>query len=506
MVVGIDLGTTFSAIARVTNEGEAEIITNRDGERTTPSVVMFEEGSVVIGEQAKDNSITDPDEVCQFVKRQMGNKDFSFDASETQKYTAEDISAMILKRLKEDAEAYCSEKIDGAVITVPAYFDDAQRKATQDAGKIAGLNVIGTINEPTAAAIAYCHGHDDVDGNIMVYDLGGGTFDITIMKLSENLNKIDILATTGDRNLGGFDFDNVIMTKVMKEFQDKYQIDLEDDDEACQQLRIKAEATKKALSSRPKAMISIASQGKVLKTQVTREEFNEKIKGYLDRTKTFMEIAMEDAKLKWSDLSKIILVGGSTRIPAVQEMIKEATGIEPSHELNPDEAVALGAAYYADSRNSKENGTESKANRIIKVTDVNSHSLGVIATDPITKQDKVSFIIKRNTPLPAIGEDEYRTMYDNQKGIYIRVVEGEDEDPEDDRIIGTSELKMGTPRPKGSPIGVHMEYDEDGIVHVRVKDLVDNTDLGEMRITRDANLTDSDVSKKAKALTDIDVE
>lgn len=504
MLIGIDLGTTFSAVASVNKEGKAEIITNRDGERTTPSVVMFEDGSVVVGEQAKENSVVDPYNVCQFVKRQMGRKAFSFDVSMSEKYTAEEISAMILKRLKEDAEASKGATAEGAVITVPAYFDDAQRKATQDAGEIAGLNVIGIINEPTAAAIAYCHGQADTEGNVMVYDLGGGTFDITIMRLSDNLRKVDILATTGNRNLGGFDFDNVIISKVINEFSKKYGIDLEDDDTACQDLRIKAENAKKALSNRPKVNISIVSQGQALKVEITREEFDSMIKGYLDSTKASMEIAMDDAGLKWSDISKILLVGGSTRVPAVQNMIREVTGIEPSHELNPDEAVALGAAYYADSVNSKSTGETAKANKVIEVTDVNSHSLGVIVHDD-KNQAHASFIISRNTPLPASGVDTYYTHVEGQTQLYLQVVEGEDEDPDYDTIIGTTMLRL-TPRPQGSPIGVSMQYDINGIIHVRVRDLIDNSDLGEMQIERDANLTDEDVKKKKAIIDDLDVE
>lgn len=503
MLVGIDLGTTFSAVAAVNSDGKAEVITNRDGERTTPSVVMFEDGVVVVGEQAKENSVVDPYSVCQFVKRQMGKKAFSFDVSVNEKYTAEEISAMILKRLKEDAEAATGESIEGAVITVPAYFDDAQRKATQDAGEIAGLNVVGIINEPTAAAIAYCHGQADSDGNVMVYDLGGGTFDITIMKLSENLGRVDILATTGNRNLGGFDFDNVIISRVIDEFADKYDIDLEDDDTACQDLRIKAENAKKALSSRPKTSISIVSQGKAVKVEITREEFDSMIKGYLDSTRASMEIAMDDAGLKWSDLSKILLVGGSTRVPAIQNMIREVTGIEPSRELNPDEAVAIGAAYYADSVNSESTGQTARAEKVIEVTDVNSHSLGVIVHN--NDQPMASFILNRNTPLPASGEQTYYTLEDGQTKLYLQVVEGEDEDPDYDTVIGTTMLRLA-PRPKGSPIGVSMQYDVNGIVHVRVKDLTDGSDLGEMDIERDANLSEDDVRKKKTILNEINIE
>lgn len=505
MVIGIDLGTTFSVVAYVNKEGKAEIITNREGDRTTPSVVMFEDGSVVVGEQAKANSVVDPCNVCENVKRQIGRKAYAFETSMNEKYSAEDISAMILKRLKEDAEASRGTAVEGAVITVPAYFPDPLRNATRDAGEIAGLNVMGIINEPTAAAIAYCHGQADNDGNIMVYDLGGGTFDITIMRLSGQLSEVDTLATTGNRFLGGFNFDSVIMDKVIKEFINEYNIDLNDDDMALQDLRIKAESAKKALSSKLKTSISIVSQGHVLKVEITREEFESMIQKYLNSTMVSMDMAMEDAGLQWSDISKILLVGGSTRIPAVQDMIEKHTGIKPSHELNPDEAVALGAAYYADSMYSESTGEAPKADKVIKVTDVNSHSLGIIARDKKTRQNHASFIISRNTPLPAHGESRYTTHYDGQERLRIQVVEGEDSDPDYDTIIGTTVLKLN-PRPKDSPISVSIHYDINGIIHVRVRDLVDNTDLGEMHIERKENLTNEDVKKKRIIINGMDIE
>lgn len=505
MVVGIDLGTTFSAIATLNSDGKAEIITNRDGERTMPSVVMFEDGAVVVGEQAKENSISDPLNVCQFIKRNMGNKAFSFDLSLDEKYTAEEISAMIIKRLKEDAESTMGTDVTGAVITVPAYFNDSQRKATKDAGEIAGLNVLGIINEPTAAAIAYCHGEANSDGTVMVYDIGGGTFDITIIKLAEQLKKVEILSTTGNRNLGGFDFDNVIISKVMDAFSEKYGEDLEDDETALQDLRIKAENAKKALSSRAKASISINSNGNVLRVDITRDEFEAMIQGYLDSTRASMEIALDDAGLEWKDISKIILVGGSTRIPAVSKMIQEVSGIEPSRELNPDEAVAIGATYYAELLQSQLEHKEPSENNKLNITDVNSHSLGVIAFDSKTKERFVSFIIERNTALPAKKEKEFYTNHDNQECIELEVVEGEDVDPEYDTIIGTTDIMLKQ-RPKGSPISISMIYDINGILHVTVKDVIDGTELGEMEIKRQANLSEDEIKKKTDIISHIDIE
>ena len=500
MLIGIDLGTTFSAVAHVNENGQAEIIENRDGTRVMPSVVMFEDGAVVVGEQAKENSIVDPFGVCQFVKRQMGQKTFSFDVSDNDHFSAEDISAMILKRLKEDAEAGTGEKVTGAVITVPAYFDDAQRKATQDAGKIAGLNVLGIINEPTAAALAYCHGQANADGIVMVFDLGGGTFDITVLKLSDNLKSVEILSTTGIRNLGGFDFDNEIILKVQRDFQEKCGIDLDEDDVAMQDLRLKAENAKKALSSRPKTTVSVVAGGHALKCEITRAEFEEMIAGHLDSMKLYMELALEDAHITWKDVSKVLLVGGSTRIPAVQNMIKDVSGITPSRELNPDEAVAIGAAYHA---NSLDDNSET-VQETVKIKDVNSHSLGILANND-RGQLAMTTIIPRNSPLPIACENSFTLMHDGQNQIDLHVVEGEDEDPEYDSLIGKSILTFD-PRSKGYPIIIAMEYDVNGMVHVSVRDGQTNAFMGEMEIERKSNLTDEEVEAKKAKMDGIEID
>lgn len=508
MKVGIDLGTTFSAIARVNTDGKAEILVNRDGERVTPSVVMFEgSGNAVVGDQAKDNSVVDPLDVVQFVKRYMGDKNYSFEDDSGKKYSAEEISAMILKRLKSDAEDDTGEKVDGAVITVPAYFDDVRRTATKDAGEIAGLNVLGIINEPTAAALAYCHDEANSDGNVMVFDLGGGTFDVTVLKLSDNLKQIDILSTNGNRNLGGFDFDNEIINKIAKDFKDKYGVDLEDDDEALQDLRLKAENAKKALSSRQKTMISVRSSGNAMKEEITRDEFEKMIKKHLDTMQGFMEMALEDANLKWEDINKVLLVGGSTRIPAVQNMIQNVSGIVPSHELNPDEAVAIGAAYYADTL---ANGESENTQEKVKITDVNSHSVGTITVsepDPMTglRHFVMTPIIKRNSHLPVTQIAKFFTAEPDQTKLNIQIAEGEDEDPTYDTIIGETMLTMD-PKPVGYPIIFVMHYDVNGMIHTSVKDGKTGGDLGELKIERDANLSDAEIDEKKEALKDINIE
>lgn len=511
MLVGIDLGTTFSAIATVGSDGKAHIITNRDGERTTPSVVMFEDGNIVVGDTAKENSVANPGGVCQFVKRQMGDKKFSFRPSRNEKYSAEEISAMILKRLKEDAEDATGNTVDGAVITVPAYFDDAQRNATKDAGEIAGLNVLHIINEPTAAAVAYCYGETSQDCRVMVFDLGGGTFDITIMELSNNLTNIRILSTTGNRSLGGFDFDNLIINKAMEEYREQFGMELDDDDEAAQELRLRAENVKKSLSNRNKAPLTIRANGKTLKMEITREDFDKMMQRHLRTMKGYMADALAEANLTWEDISKVLLVGGSSRIPCVQEMIRNTTGIEPSKELNPDEAVALGASYYAEFLLSKVTGRKNCTSKDVEVVDVCSHGLGTIATDPETDEEHVTFIIQKNTRLPAQKVDVFATAQDNQEEIRLRLVEGDDPDPDYCTII-YDELVSIPKAPKETPVVIAMRYGLDGIVHAAVYIIPSGDPEGEWvevatpDIERKSNLTREQVQRKKRAMDSMSID
>lgn len=328
----------------------------------------------------------------------------------------------------------------------------------------------------------------------------GGTFDITIMNLSDNLKKIEILSTIGIRNMGGFDFDNAIISKAINDFNAKYDADLEDDDVAIQDLRLKAEKAKKALSTRQKTTISIMSNGNVLKMEITRVEFEEMIKSNLDSMKAYMEMALEDANLAWNNISKILLVGGSTRIPAVQEMIYTVSGIRPSHDLNPDEAVALGAAYYVDGIS--ENNGFSKVNEV-KIQDVNSHSLGVITFD--NNRRSMTTIIKRNSPIPVLNEREFYIKTEGQSIIDLEVVEGEDEDPDYDRIIGKTQL-IFDPKPVGYPVRIVMAYDINGQIHISVKDGMTGQNIGEFNIERAANLTEAEIDDKKNVIDSIDVE
>ncbi len=507
MIVGIDLGTTFSVAAYVDDNGTPHVITNRDGKNTTPSVVMFDDGEIIVGQQAKNNAQLDPMNVSQFVKRQMGNKDYYFETDDGERYSAEDISARILKRIREDCESVLNAKVDQAVITVPAYFNDAQRQATMDAGKIAGLDVMAVINEPTAAALAYGVMKDDHQ-KVMVYDLGGGTFDVTIIEINEG--KVRVLATHGNRNLGGFDFDNRLINYVAEQFMERTQIDIEDDDEAMQVLRSRCEEAKIALSNSEKYRVSISAQRcKPEKIEITRAKFEELIRSLILETEVSVDIALEESGLSPRDIDKVLLVGGSTRIPAVRDFIAAKMNTNPSGELNPDEAVAVGAAIYANDLVKQKmhgngaggTGTSSTKDREIPmpvIQDVNSHGLGVV----ISREDGTkgnSIIIPRNQPIPATASEVYATVVDNQTQIQLQVTEGDDDDLSYVNVIGTAEIKMN-PHPAGSPVRVDLGYDQNGIVMGRVYDLVDNVFVGEIVIKRDANMSEEELQSKVQRI------
>lgn len=498
MIVGIDLGTTNSAISYIDENGIPQIIPNRDGNRTTPSVILFDGDLPIIGEAAKRDSVSDPLNTVQFIKRQMGSKGFEFITDNGDEFTPEELSAMILKRLKEDAEEYLGQTVTDAVITVPAYFNDAQRKSTRDAGTIAGLNVLKIINEPTAAALAYGVMKNPENQVIMVYDLGGGTFDVTLMEIKDG--DITIRGTEGDKNLGGFDFDNKIMQYVMDKFEEEHGICIDDYEEANQELREKAEQCKKTLSNRSKSNINISCEGKSLKVEVTLEEFNNMIKPLIDRTIMIMENVLDDADMGWSDVDKVLLVGGSTRVKLISDEIERLTGKKVSREVNPDEVVSMGAAIQASMVDVNNIRPETSG---IKVIDVNSHSLGIAVHDNGRMVN--SIIIPKNTQIPCSYEKTFSTMHENQEYVMLQVTEGDDEELEYVTIIGEATIKLA-PRPVGSPLKVIISYDENSIINVKMIDGVDNAYLGEMYIERKANLTDEEINNKKEKLSDIDVD
>lgn len=499
MVIGIDLGTTFSVGAYVDEAGTPHVIHNRDGSNITPSVVMFDCGEIVVGIQAKNNAVADPYNVVQFVKRNMGNKDYSFETEDEKVYTAEEISAMILKRIKEDCETVLNEKVDQAVITVPAYFSDAQRQATIDAGRIAGLEVLAVINEPTAAALAYGLGNGGASQRVMVYDIGGGTFDVTIIEINPD-GTVKVLATHGNRNLGGYDFDNRLIEYAAAQFQEQTGIDLHEDDEVMQALRTKCEEAKIALSSRERFVIKLSAQRSKVTIEVTRVKFEELIQDLLEDTEIDIDITMDDSGLSPRDLDKVLLVGGSSRIPAISAFVEKKLGIRPSGELNPDEVVAIGAALYAHSiqnRRPSSGGTSGTSGLPAIpdiIQDVNSHGLGIISHDEFGIGHN-SIIITRNQQIPVFGQEDFVTMVDAQTQIELQVTEGDDEDLAYVTVIGTAEINLN-PHPVNSPVRVELGYDKNGIVTGRVFDYVDGCYVGEIVIRRDANMSEAEIREK----------
>lgn len=505
--IGIDLGTTFSVVSYIDNNGVPQIVNNQEGENIMPSAVLFEEDAVIVGSDAKSSSIVNPDNYVAFAKRNMGSKQQNYNIQD-KVYTPEEISALILKKLCKDAEIALDDEILGAVITVPAYFTDAQRKSTIDAATMANLRVLAIINEPTAAALAYGISKDDSESKkVLVYDLGGGTFDVSIMQFSDK--KIETLSSMGDSQLGGFDFDQVIID-WFKERALEQEIDVNQDIMALQNLSLEAEKAKKTLSSgRTKTMIALSVQGKPIRAELSKEQFEQMIEPLIYQTISIMDAAMEEANLEYSDLNRILLVGGSTRIPLVKEMIKEETEIDPASDIHPDEAVAIGAAFHAIecAKNIGKNNaaTKNESNQPViavesipkidncyEFTDRTSHGIGIEIYDEESDKLINSVILPKNTIIPAEAQKDFCTSVDYQEEIELTVRQGETSELKYTTEIGETILKL-RPKPVGSPIRVVVSCDTDSIVHVHVIDLEDNEDLGEMKIERVSNLSEEEV-------------
>ncbi len=495
-LIGIDLGTTNSAIAVVNEFGKAEIIPNKEGERITPSVVMFDDDQIIVGSIAKQSSVAEPDRTVSSIKTHMGSADFVFEYKGNE-YKPEDISAMIIRKLIEDAESYLNEKITDVVITVPAYFNDSQRKSTIDSGRISGVNVSQIINEPTAAALTY--GFDKtIDQKIMVYDLGGGTFDVTIMHI--NNGNYTVIASDGDRQLGGNNFDEKLMIYLNDKFKQQHDTDLFEDPVLIQDLRLKSENAKKVLSSKLSTTVYLSAKGKSARVTVTRKLFADLIDDFVTRTELLMNAVMTDSALDWKDIDQILLVGGSTRIPSVCDMIFRVTGKKPSTQVNPDEAVSLGAAIQAGmivakDQNENVNDMVRMKYGAMNVSDVTAHSFGAITLDEFDNK-RNAIIIPKNSKIPVRKSQIFYTSSANQTQVKMVVIQGEDPDPEFCTTIGTTTLDF-PPKPENSPVIFNYEYDVNGIIHATAKD-PDTGKKSEIQIAREGALTKDEISQKKK--------
>ena len=488
MKVGIDLGTTNSAIAYIDEYGTPQIISNREGNRTTQSVVLFDEGTPIVGEVAKDESIINPENTIQFIKRYIGKKNGRYMLN-GKAITPEGISALILKKLINDAQEYLGEEITEAVVTVPADFNDNERKATIDACKICGIKLNKIIHEATAAALAYGLNKNAIDQNIVVYDLGGGTFDATVMELKDG--NITIKSSLGDKHLGGVDFENQIIKHVMYVFEQEFNKKLYTDRKAMQDLRQKVEKCKKTLSTRNHCKISITGRGHTLDIEITQDQFHHMISGMINKTIKIMNRAVIDAKLTWNDIDKILLVGGSTRIKMVSDQIEKLIGIKPSREINPDEAVAIGAAIQANIDNIA---------KPMKISDVCARSLGIVWYDKKNNRELNKIIINKNTTIPCKQNIVFRTVIDNQKQYTLKLSEGDSNEVDKVDIIATAKINL-KPRPKGSPINISISYDENSIIDVKVIDKMDNSLLDEIKIDRTGNMDDLEIKDNMEQLS-----
>ena len=513
--VGIDLGTTFSVVAHIDPYGKPQIIPNAESERITPSVILYDAGSVIVGTLAKNNSVAEPERIVDFVKREIGKPKEQFHREFDGKiYSAEELSALIIKKLKADAEKYLKETVTDAVITVPAYFNDAERTATITAGQLAGLNVLQIINEPTAAALAYGLDKLDEDQTVFVFDLGGGTFDVTIMRIHGH--KIQMLATNGDHRLGGKDWDDVIVNYVAEEFDRAHGENPLLDLQSYQDLQSRALSAKIQLSSRDRTTIVANHNGKSVKVELTRAEFEEKTRHLIEKCKTICEIVMQEAKMSWDQLDKVLLVGGMTRMPMVREMISQLSAAPLVDNVNPDEAVAIGAAVQAilsllheedvsgekmlpdDTRqqfSSREGG-------LIQVTNITSHTLGVVLWDEANLEEYVFPMIRKMNAIPAVAKNSFGTASANMQRVIVKIVEGESTVPQECTPLGICDVELPPFLPKGSPVELTYQYNTNQVLEVGV------TAAGNQKkvtIERNVGLAPSEIEEAATGIGEMHV-
>lgn len=508
--VGIDLGTTFSAVAHIDAYGKPQIIPNAESERITPSVLLFDGTNAIVGTVAKNNTVAEPEKVVDFVKREMGKGKEQFHRNfDGKNYSAEELSALILKKLKADAEKYLKIPVTDAVITVPAYFNDSERTATITAGRLAGLNVLHIINEPTAAALAYGLDKLDEDQTVFVFDLGGGTFDVTVMRIESH--RLEMVATNGDHRLGGKDWDDVIVNWVAEEFDRAHGENPLLDLQSYQDLQSRALAAKIQLSSRPKTTIVHNHNGKSIKLELTLEDFEKMTRHLIEKCRAICDIVMREAKMQWSDVDKILLVGGMTRMPMVRAMISELSAVPLAEDVNPDEAVAVGAAIQAvlSLLHEEEISGEkmlpaetrqqfsSREGGLIQVRNITSHTLGVVLWDETQLEEYVFPMIRKMTAMPATAKNSFGTATANMQRAIVRIVEGESTLPAECTPLGICDVELPPFLPKGSPVELTYEYNANQVLEVAVQAC---GNCASVSIERKTGLTEGELDRATKAL------
>jgi molecular chaperone DnaK len=518
-IVGIDLGTTYSAVAHIDQFGKPQIIPNAENERITPSVILVDGLSAIVGTIALQNAVAEPEKIVDFVKREMGKSVTQFHrAFGDVKYTAEQLSALILKKLKEDAEKYLHERVTDAVITVPAYFNDAERTATILAGQLAGLNVLRILNEPTAAALAYGLDQSVEKETVMVFDLGGGTFDVTIMRIERN--HLQMVASHGDHRLGGKDWDDVILHWTAEEFERQHSDNPLLDLQSYQELQSRAAIGKIQLSARERSILVHSYNGRSIKLEMTREEFERRSRPLLERCKAICEIVIQEAALQWVEIDRIVLTGGMTRMPSVRRMISElASGVPVDDSLSPDEAVAIGAAVQGTliALQEEEQGGgqvslpvhepisnvirgqfSSPQGKLLRVSDVSTHSLGIVLWDTPNAEEYVHRMIPKASPIPTEVKSRFGLVRENMQGVTVRVVQGESSVPAECMALGLCRIDLTERLPKGTPVEVTYAYTSNELLEVVVE-----VQGRQSRVTLDrkGGLTDAELKRAATDLS-----